>query len=152
MGGDSSWGHSFCPPLSRKRGDIKSHSSVCPSVRPSVRPSLCLSVTKTLTLAITFALLKVELSYLACVFFVTRPFRWYHVVTLTVTFDLLQGQICCRAGDHHSLNLLVRLETSGNERKVEKEQNFIETGSLCHNHAQVDVARMLSLHMDTTVI
>ena len=28
-------------------------------------------------------------------------------MTLTVTFDLLQGQICCRAGDHNSLNLLV---------------------------------------------
>ena len=37
----------------------------------------------------------------------TRPFQWYHVVTLTVTFDLLQDQICCRAGDHNSLNLLV---------------------------------------------
>ena len=33
-----------CPLLSRKRGDIKSHSSVCPSVRPSVCPSVCLSV------------------------------------------------------------------------------------------------------------
>ena len=76
---------------------------VCPSVHLSVR----LSVTKTLTLAITFALLQVELWYLACVFFVTRPFRWYHVMTFTVTFDLLQGQICCRAGDHNSLNLLV---------------------------------------------
>ena len=39
--------HYYCPPLSRKRGDIKSHSSLCLSV--------CLSVTKTLTLAITFA-------------------------------------------------------------------------------------------------
>ena len=68
-----------------------------------------LSVTKTLTLAITFALLQVELWYLACVFFMTRPFRRYHVVTLTLTFDLLQGQICCRAGDHNSLNLLVYL-------------------------------------------
>ena len=76
-------------------------------IRPSVRPSVCPSVTKTLTLAITFALLQIELWYLACVFLVTRPFRWYHVVTLTVTFDLLQGQICCRAGDHNSLNLLV---------------------------------------------
>ena len=93
----------YCPPLSRKRGDIKSHSSVCLSVSPSV----CPSVTKTLTLAITFALLQIELWYLACVLLVTRPFRWYHVVTLTVTFDLLQGQICCRAGDHNSLNLLV---------------------------------------------
>ena len=93
----------FCAPLSRKRGDIKSHSSVCLSVRPSV----CLSVTKTLTLAVTFALLQVEPWYLTWVFFVTRPFRWYHVVTLTVTFDLLQGQICCRAEDHNSLNLLV---------------------------------------------
>ena len=68
-----------------------------------IRPS----VTKTLTLAITFALLQIELWYLACVFLVTRPFRWYHVVTLTVTFDLLQGQICCRAGDHNFLNLLL---------------------------------------------
>ena len=50
----------FCPPLSRKRGDIKSHSSVCPSVCLSV----CPSVTKTLTLAITFALLQIELWYL----------------------------------------------------------------------------------------
>ena len=99
----------YCPPLSQKRGDIKSHLSVCLSFRPSLRPSLCLSVTKTLTLAITFALLQVELWYLACVFFATRPFRWYHIVTLTVTFDLLQGQICCRAGDHNSLNLLVLL-------------------------------------------
>ena len=32
---------------------------------------------------------------------------WYHVVTLT--FELLQGQICCQAGDHNSLNLLVCL-------------------------------------------
>ena len=30
----------FCPQVSRKRGDIKSHSSVCPSVRPSVCPSV----------------------------------------------------------------------------------------------------------------
>ena len=93
--------HTFCPPLSRKRGDIKSHLSVCPSV--------CPSVTKTLTLAITFALLQIELWYLVCVFLVTRPFRWYHIVTLTVTFDILQGQICCRAGNHNSLNLLVKL-------------------------------------------
>ena len=79
-------------------------------IRLSVRPSVPLSVTKTLTLAITFALLQVELWYLACMFFVTRPFRWYHVGTLTVTFDLLQGQICCRAEDHNnSLNLLVSL-------------------------------------------
>ena len=90
-------------PAFAKAWDIKSHSSV----RPSVCLSVCPSVTKTLTLAITFALLQIELWYLACVFLVTRPFRWYHVVTLTVTFDLLQGQICCRAGDHNSLNLLV---------------------------------------------
>ena len=70
------WKH-YCPPLLRKRGDIKSHSSVCPSLCLSVR----LSVTKTLTLAITFALLQVEPWYLACVFFVTRLFQWYHVVT-----------------------------------------------------------------------
>ena len=81
-------------------------------IRLSVPLSICLSVTKILTLALFFALLQVELWYLACVFFVTRPFRWYHVVTLTVTFDLLQGQICCRAGDHNSLNLLVVIKLS----------------------------------------
>ena len=64
-----------------------------------------LAVTKSLTLAITFALLQVELSYLACVLFVKRPFRWYHFVTLT--FDLPQCQICWGVGDHNSLNLLV---------------------------------------------
>ena len=26
---------------------------------------------------------------------------------MTLTFDLLQGQICCQAGDHNSPNLLV---------------------------------------------
>ena len=34
--------------------------------------------TKTLTLAITFQPLKIELSYLICVFLMTRPFTWYH--------------------------------------------------------------------------
>ena len=89
--------------------NIQKQTLIVPRFRESVgtlnliRLSVCPSVTKTLTWAITFALLQIELSYLACVFLVTRPFRWYHVVT----FDLLQGQICCRAGDHNSLNLLV---------------------------------------------
>ena len=107
----------LCPPLSRKHGDIKSHSSVrpsvCLSVCLSVCPSVCMSVTKSLTLAITFALLQIELWYLACVFFVRRPFWWYHVVTLTVTFDLLQGQICFRAGEHNSLNFLLAYVFTG---------------------------------------
>ena len=100
----------FVPRFRESAGTLISF--VCPSV-----PSLCLSVTKTLTLAITFALLQIELWYLACVFFVTRPFRWYHVVTLTMTFDLLQGQICCRAGDHNSLNLLVILTLKFGEQR-----------------------------------
>ena len=36
---------------------------------------------------------------------VTSPFNWHHVVTLT--FDIFQGQICCRAGEHNPPNLLV---------------------------------------------
>ena len=92
-------------------------------IRPFVCQSVCLSVTKTLTLAITFALLQVELWYLACVFIVTLPFWWYHVVTVTVTFDLLQAQICCRAGGHNSLNLLV----------------------LCHFHAKKEIVRLLMI-------
>ena len=83
----------FCPPLSRKRGDIKSHSSVCLSVRPSLCPSVC---HKTLTLLIFSEVLIIEHWYLACTILVTSPFHWHHAVTLT--FDLLQGQSCCRAG------------------------------------------------------
>ena len=49
----------------------------------------------------------VEHWYLACMILVTSPFNWLHAVTLTFTFDLFQGQICCRAGDHNSPNLLV---------------------------------------------
>ena len=86
---------SLSPAFAKARGTLNLiRLSVCPSVRLS-------------QLAITFALLQEELSDLACVFFVTRPFRWHHVVTLMVTFDLLQGQIWCWAGDHNSLNLLV---------------------------------------------
>ena len=40
----------------------------------------------------------IERWYLACMILVTSPFFWYHVVTLTITFYLLQGQICCQAG------------------------------------------------------
>ena len=46
---------------------------------------------KTLTLHITSLSLDIGLSYLACVFLMTRPFWWFHSfdhVTLTVTFDL----------------------------------------------------------------
>ena len=113
---------SCCPPLSRKRWDIKSHSSV--------RHSVPLSVTKTLTLAITFALLQVELWYLACVFFVTRPFWWYQVVTLTVTFDLLQGQICCQAGNHNSLNLLVMMLKFNGIKSTHHTEHFLYWSSL----------------------
>ena len=49
----------------------------------------------------------IEHWYLACMILVTGPFNWHHVVTLT--FDLLQGQICCWAGDHNSPNLLVQI-------------------------------------------
>ena len=33
---------------------------------------------KTLTLAITFLSFEIKISYLACVFLMTRPFQWYH--------------------------------------------------------------------------
>ena len=90
----------FCPPLSRKRGDIESHSSVPLSV--------CLSVChKNFNLGHNFCTITDRALILGMCVPCDKTFRWYHVVTLTVTFDLLQGQICCRAGDHNSLNLLV---------------------------------------------
>ena len=39
-------------------------------------------------------------------------------MTLTVTFDLLQGQICCRVGDHNSLNLLVSIEVKAKSHVI----------------------------------
>ena len=84
----------YCPPLLRKHGDIKSHLSVCH---------------KNYNLGYNFCTITGRASILGIVFFVTRPFRWYHFVTLTVTFDLLKGQICCQAGDHNSLNSLVTM-------------------------------------------
>ena len=102
-----SWGANFCPPPFGKSGDIKTHSSVCLSVSPSVS----LSVTKTLTWLISSEVLMIEHWYLAYMILVTSPFYSYHAVTLT--FDLLQGQICCRAGDHNSSNLLVMVFVEG---------------------------------------
>ena len=93
-----------CPPPFAKAGDIKTHSSVCLSVRLSV----CPSVTKTLTWLISSEVLMIEQWYLVCMILGSSPFNWHHAVTLTLTFDLLQGQSCCRAGDHNSPNLLVR--------------------------------------------
>ena len=71
----------------------------------SVPLSVCPSVTKTLTLLISSEVLMIEHWYLASMILVTSPFNWHHAVTLT--FDLLQGQGCCRAGDRNSPNLLV---------------------------------------------
>ena len=79
----------YCPPPFAKAGELN-----------LIRPSVPLSVTKTLTWLISSEVLMIEHWYLACMILVTGPFNWHHIVTLT--FDLLQGQICCRAGDHNS--------------------------------------------------
>ena len=76
-----------CPPLLRKRGDIKSHLSICPSLCPSDRPSVCHKNFN-----------KIEHWYFACMILVISSFKWRHAVTLTLTFDLFQGQSCCLAG------------------------------------------------------
>ena len=95
----------FVPRLSRSRGRLNSfvRLSFCLSVSLSV----CPSVTKTLTLLIFSEVLMIEHRYLACMILVTSPFNWHHAMTLTLTFGLLQGQSCCRVGDHNSPNLLV---------------------------------------------
>ena len=80
-------------PSFAKAGDIKTHSSV--------RLSVCHK-----NWLISSEVLMIEHWYLACMILVTSPFYWYHAVTLTLTFYLLQGQIC-RARDHDSSNLLV---------------------------------------------
>ena len=90
----------FCPPPFAKAGDIKTRSSVPLFVR--------LSVMKTLTWLISFEVLMIGHWYLAWMILVSNPFNWHHAVTLT--FDILQGQSCCRAGDHDSPNLLVAFQ------------------------------------------
>ena len=86
-----------------------------------IRPS----VTKTLTWLIYSEVLMIEHWYLACMIRVTSPLYWYHAVILTLSFDLLQGQSCCRAGDHNSPNLLVLLFFS-----FKKVSYFISNASL----------------------
>ena len=93
----------FIPRALVKAGDIKTNSSICPSLCLSIR----LSVTKTLTWLISSEVLKIEHWCLACMVLVTSPFNCHNAVTLTSTFDIFQGQICCRVEDHNSPNLLV---------------------------------------------
>ena len=106
------WITLFVPRLLRKWGTLNLiRLSVCPSVLLSVP----LSVTKTLTWLISSEVLMIQNWYLVWMITVTSPFYWYYTVTLT--FDLSQGLICCRAGDHNSSNLLVSF-AFGNERTL----------------------------------
>ena len=89
---------SSCSTTLAKVGNIKTHASV---------RRICLFVTKTLTWLIFSAVLMIEHWYLACMILVTSLINCHHAVTLT--FDLLQGQISCRAGHHNSLYLLVTI-------------------------------------------
>ena len=70
----------FVPRALAKVGDIKTHSSICPSICPFVHPS----VTKTLTWLISSEVLKKEHWYLACMVLklVTSTFNLHHAVTL----------------------------------------------------------------------
>ena len=78
----------------------KTHSSV----RLSVCPSVCnknFNLTHILWSINDRTLIFPSLSlywYLTCMILVTNPFYWYDVEILTWKFDLLRGQICCRAG------------------------------------------------------
>ena len=76
----------FVPHALAKVGDTKTYASVC------------LSVTKTWTRLISSEVWMIEHYYLACIVLVTSPFNWHHAVTFNLSFDLLQGQICCHAG------------------------------------------------------
>ena len=49
----------------------------------------------------------IEHLYLASMILMTSPFNWNLAWTLTLTFDILQGQIFCHMWDHNSPNLLV---------------------------------------------
>ena len=92
---------SNCPPLSRKRGDIKSHSSVC--------PSLCLSVRhKNFNLGHNFCTITDRALILGMCVLCDKTFP----MAACRNFDrdlwpTSLGQIFCRAGDHNSMNLLL---------------------------------------------
>ena len=81
----------------------------------------------------------IEHWYLACMIFVTGPFNWHHVLTLTLTFDLLQGQICCRAGDHNSPNLLVSSSISANITLVSWKLWFWTNSTNCEAFTKVAI-------------
>ena len=88
----------FLSPAFWKRGTLK-------LIHVSLRLSVSPSVTQTLTLLWSSKVWMIEHWYLVCMILVTSSFYWYYVVTLTL--NLPQGQICCRARDHSSLNLLI---------------------------------------------
>ena len=95
----------FVPRLSQKRGTLK-------LIRLSVCPSVPLSVChKNFNLAHIFW----SFNDTALIFGMNdqrdKPFLLVPYCDLTLTFDLSQGQICCRAGDHNSSNLLVDFVT-----------------------------------------
>ena len=80
----------FFVPLSlAKAREIKTHSFV--------HLSVCPSVTKTLTWLISSEALIIKHWYLEWMILVIIPLTWHQALTLT--FDLFQGQICCRMGD-----------------------------------------------------
>ena len=87
----------FCLPCYLKLGNNKTHSSVW-----------LFACHKNFNLAHIFW--KINDRTLMCTILVTSPFIWQHAMTLT--FDLIHGQICCRSGDLNSSNLLVASQLS----------------------------------------
>ena len=67
-----------------------------------------LSVTKCLNWLLPSEVLLIEHLYFACMILVTSPFNFDHAITLT--FGLLQAQICCRVGDHNSLSMYLLVD------------------------------------------
>ena len=86
----------LCPLPFMKAGDIKSHLSVRPSVHQ-----------KNLNLAHIFWSINDRALISGMHYPCEKPFHLAPCYDLDLNFDLLQGQSCCRAGDHNSPNWLV---------------------------------------------
>ena len=65
-----------------------------------IRPSVCLSITKNFTLADIFW----SFNDTALIFGMHDLCDKQFQLAMTLTFDLLKSQICCRAGNHNSPN------------------------------------------------
>ena len=87
----------------------------------------------------------IEHWYLVCMILVTSPFNWQHAVTLTLTFDLLQGQSFCRAGTKILRICLFKTKIARAPKQNNYERNTLSLHNNCVQYYDVHFERHSTL-------